>query len=292
MHSESNEPSKCPLLSIVVVTKNRARLFERSLRSIISEVDNFDSPAEIIVIDGQSTDGTVDILQQYQKHLTFWISEKDFGAADAVNKGIAKCRAPLIRLIGDDDELLPGGLNKIMPFIRMHPEYDVIAGQNIIYHEELDGRKTRINQGKFMGELTPRDIYKWGRPNILIPEVCFFRRSVFENVGAYDESLRWWGFLDLFLRICKAGLRIYVFPEPILITYQTVLSDTRSNQENPAFLEEWRAVIRRNAGWLWHRWHVQGGTFNPYSHLLNPLRRLFDRLGFHPKRYLRKFLSA
>jgi glycosyltransferase involved in cell wall biosynthesis len=281
-----------PRLSIILPTRNRAKFFERSLCSALEEVERDFPDSEVIVIDGGSTDGTVDILKRYGHKLAYWSSEPDTGIAEAANKGFRHARGDVIRLIGDDDELLPGKLRDMMDFIDAHPEYDVVGGHNELVNEEANGSCVIVDQGRFVGEISNEDFKKWGKPNYLIPEVCFFRKQAFQRIGGYNLSLKWWGFLDLFFRMINSGMRIYVRPVPILRTYQTVVSDTRSNLQNPRFWKEYVHVIKTNAGLTWAIWHYFGGTLNPARILLIYIRRLLTLLHFHPRKLLIEWWSA
>src|SRR5262249_11688586 len=160
----------------------------------------------------------------------------DSCVAEAVNKGLEKARAPIIRVLGDDDEVLPGGIGLFVRILNERPEYDVIAGHNIVWLEEPDGSRSRNPQERFCGAGTRKEFVKfWARPKFIIPEVCFFRKSVFDKVGGYETSLRWFGFLDHFFRVLSLGLRLFVVPVSILNTYHTLESDSRANALNPHF---------------------------------------------------------
>jgi glycosyltransferase involved in cell wall biosynthesis len=273
-----------PPLSVIIPTRNRVKSLERSLDSLFKCIDSELPNTEVIVIDGGSTDGTVELLRRYGSRIAYWVSEFDSGVAEAFNKGLAKATAPIIRVLGDDDEVLPEGLALFVRILKERPEYDIVAGHNAPWFEEPDGSKVKIWQERFCGEVGWQDFQKYGRPKFLIPEVCFIRKSLYEKVGGYDTSLRWFGFLDHFYRALSAGARIFVVPVPILITYQTWQSDTRVNIANPAFKGEYLGVIRKHVGPMWGAWHYFDGTLNPV--------KLLKRWGFHPRRVYGHISSA
>jgi len=94
--------SQPPILSIITVVRNGAN----SIEKCIASVDRFASPAvEYIVIDGGSTDGTIDLLLRHGKTIDFWSSEPDHGIYDAMNKGVAKAQGQWILFLGSDDEM-------------------------------------------------------------------------------------------------------------------------------------------------------------------------------------------
>jgi glycosyltransferase involved in cell wall biosynthesis len=287
------ETDKVPELSLVLVTKNRARLFERSLRSVIAERDRDYPDAEIVVIDGGSTDGTADILRRYADHLACCVSEPDSGVAEAINKGIARARTDVIRLIGDDDELIPGRLRIMMEAVQKLSEFDVVAGHNQVYIESNEGKREHLPQPRFRGEMTRQQMQMWGMYHgILIPEACYFRKRALQQHKGYDETIKWWGFLDLFLRMINSGNRFFVVPIDILITYQTPLSDTQSNLSNAQFWDEFHRVMRKHMGTETRLRNYFGGPLTPL-HIFNFYAGKVGKLtGIHPRRAVAKLLGS
>lgn len=96
---------KQPLVSIVSVVLNGASTLERAIRSVVDQDLN---DCEYIIIDGQSTDGSIDIIKKFESKLTFWISERDEGIYDAMNKAISYTRGKWVYFLGSDDQLLDG----------------------------------------------------------------------------------------------------------------------------------------------------------------------------------------
>ena len=116
-----------PLITIITVVKNNKVYFEQTIKSISRQVyKNF----ELIVIDGKSTDGTLDIIKKYDKLkiIDFWISEPDTGIYDAFNKGLLLARGDLIGFVNSDDILLPNALKTLVRYYRNYPNVDFIFG--------------------------------------------------------------------------------------------------------------------------------------------------------------------
>src|SRR5437016_1946889 len=113
MNEPTRDSERMPLLSIIIPTLNRAKYIERCLLSVFNEIETDYPNTEVIVIDGGSKDGTVDILKKHSHKITYWISEPDSGVSEAINKGITKAQGEVIRLLGDDDELLSGWLGRM-----------------------------------------------------------------------------------------------------------------------------------------------------------------------------------
>src|SRR5215211_7820563 len=114
-----------PLISIVTPSYNQARFVEETLRSVASQ----DYPrVEHIVVDGGSTDGSVEIIRWYEGTLRSWVSEPDRGQSHAINKGLAQAQGDVLTWLNSDDTLLPGALAAVGNFFAQHPDIDLVYG--------------------------------------------------------------------------------------------------------------------------------------------------------------------
>lgn len=180
-----------PLVSIVTPSYNQARYLEATLRSVLDQ----DYPhIEYIVVDGGSTDGSVGILEKYASRLAWWVSEKDQGQTDAVNKGFARARGEILAWINSDDTYEPGAVAAAVSFLRDRPEVGLVYGD--AYYIDEDGRVI----GRFPAAQT--DYHRLRRGYVHVPQqAAFFRADLWRQVGPLDPSFYFAMDYDLWVRI-------------------------------------------------------------------------------------------
>lgn len=167
-------------ISIITPSFNQGKYIDKTIRSVLEQdYSNF----EYIIMDGGSTDGTIDVVKKYEQQLTFWKSEKDRGQVNAINKGIIQSTGEIIGWINSDDYYEEGALSLIANYFELHPEVDIVYGNSDI----IDAKNNKI--GEYISE-SP-SFRKWaykGQIYVSQPSL-FLRRRVINALGLFDESL-------------------------------------------------------------------------------------------------------
>lgn len=183
-----------PTISIVTPSFNQASFLDATIRSVL--LQRF-SGLEYIVLDGGSTDGSVEIITRYADRLAYWASEKDGGHAAAVAAGIARARGEILAFLNSDDLLLPGTLDAVACYFHRNPGVDAIYSHRVVCdaHGQVTGVWT----------LPPHSDYLMARWDLIPQETCFWRRRLFEAAGNVDPRRKFALDYDLFVRYMRAG---------------------------------------------------------------------------------------
>lgn len=166
-------------MSIITPSFNQGKYIEQTILSVLNQ--NY-SNLEYIIIDGGSTDGTVDIIKKYAQHLKYWISEKDNGQAAALNKGLKHCTGEIFNWINSDDYLEEGALLKVANMFQKN-KCDVVAGSVCNFNEEGEVNKT-INSNLEINEYLKEDIGL-----IYHQPAVWLRLDHIKEVGNFNEIL-------------------------------------------------------------------------------------------------------
>jgi len=184
--------------SIIIPSYNQSQFLERTILSVINQ--NYPE-TEIIVIDGGSTDETLEIIKKYSEKIAYWVSEKDNGQAHALNKGFARATGDVFGWQNSDDIYLPGAFFKVAEIFEKHPEKKIVYGNwyeidesDAILSPVYSAPKPRIPHFSFEGF----DCYN---------QTMFWRREVHERFGQHDEKLHMLPDGDMIFRfIFKEGV--------------------------------------------------------------------------------------
>jgi glycosyltransferase involved in cell wall biosynthesis len=184
--------SEWPRLSIVTPSYNQGKFIEATIRSVLLQgYPNL----EYIIIDGGSTDNSVETIKKYDKYLFYWHSKKDRGQADAINQGLEKSSGQILGWINSDDVYVKGTFNKIAKAFHFQPNCIVVHGNRILINE--------------IGEVTGWMCLPPFDPKALIYNVCsetaFWQRAVMKEAGILNASLQFAIDLEFFGRLYKYG---------------------------------------------------------------------------------------
>jgi glycosyltransferase involved in cell wall biosynthesis len=192
-----------PKISIVTPSFNQGRFLEETILSVLNQ--NYPN-LEYIIIDGGSTDETIEIIRRHEDHLTYWTSEKDRGQVHAINKGIEKCTGDIFAFINSDDVYLPGTFAAVAEYFEADPETEWVCGDTIMFGE---GHPTELMQ-----TVVPKSAahclswaYSAAQPG------HFWRRELIE--GGFDEGWNYDFDHDLYVRLLLAGHRCEHIPLPL-----------------------------------------------------------------------------
>lgn len=197
-----NKNQSWPKISTVTPCFNTGRFLEKTILSVLNQ--NYPNH-EFIIIDGGSTDGSLEIIKKYEKYLAFWVSEKDRGQSDAINKGFSMARGEIINVQETDDIFLPGAFYKIAELFRDNPDKDIIYGDRL----DIDENDTIIRESKFI----PFSLVVYQYDGMLLgPQSAFWKRDLFSKIGMFNIDLHYTMDYDFFLKAAKTGVKFKYVP--------------------------------------------------------------------------------
>lgn len=187
--------SDWPKISIVTPLFNQAEFLERTIQSVLNQ--GYPN-VEYIIIDGGSTDRSVEIIKKYEKYLAYWASEPDRGQADAINKGFLKSTGDILAWQNSDDIYLPNAFFAAAEVFRNHPAASLVFG-NIKFIDEGD---RECGELRFVPFSRRALIYEG---TMLANQAAFWRRELFLTAGLLDVSLTFCMDYEFFLRASLYG---------------------------------------------------------------------------------------
>jgi len=232
------ELSENPKVSIITPSFNQGRFLEESIRSVLEQTY---PNIEYIVVDGGSKDESVDIIKKYQQRFVWWVSEKDKGHADALNKGFAHASGEILAWLNSDDVYYPQAVAEAVALLKQHSEVGMVYGDADL----ID------NSGAAVGHFAARqtDYRHMLRGSVHIPQATtFFRADLWKQVGPLDLSLFFSFDYDLWVKIAKVSQLLYVHNRwakfRIHDDGKTIVNDDR------CYPDMLRVLQREGGGWL------------------------------------------
>lgn len=187
-----------PFLSIVIANYNYGKMLPATIESVLSQ-DCKDY--ELIIVDGNSRDNSVEVIKHYEKYISWWVSEPDKGQSNAFNKGFAHAKGDFITWLNADDIMLPGTIAAVKSALLSKPSADYATGNFLRF---LNSDHT-ISEAKWGPHALPYWLQGKGRYIVAFGPTTFWRRSVYEKLGPIDESLHYTMDTEYWARMMMAG---------------------------------------------------------------------------------------
>ncbi len=200
----NHQPStRLPRISIVTPSYNQGPYIEETIRSVL---DQGYPNLEYIVMDGGSTDNSVAIIRKYESKLSFWVSEKDRGQSDAINRGWERSDGDILAYLNSDDAYEPGVLDSVTEVFRNHPEADLVYGD--YSYMDSSGRV-------YASFRTPEvDLATLVMGNYISQPTVFLRRGLWQRIGPLNDELHYVMDFDYWIRAAVAGARFFPNSRP------------------------------------------------------------------------------
>ena len=247
-----------PKVSIITVVYNAIDTIEQTIKSVIGQgYPNL----EYIIIDGGSTDGTLDVIQKYRGHISQFVSEPDKGIGDGFNKGISMAQGDWIGMINADDWYAPNAIALMMANVSID-DYVCCGNIRLIgkngFEREKRSKVGWLNFGMYIMHPT-----------------CFVRKWVYRATGKYDTSLKIAMDFDMFLRIKSKGFPIkYIDQTVAYMRADGVSSDTlKMHKEEIAVMRRHLAGLNYLSSWLFNYANRLRWRFFYKDKLRTPLNR-------------------
>jgi glycosyltransferase involved in cell wall biosynthesis len=193
-------------VSLVTPSYNQAEFIRRTIDSVLSQRGDFE--LDYKVIDGGSTDGTIEILKSYGDQLS-WISERDRGQVDAINRGLRGATGDVVGWLNSDDVLMPGALERVVRAFDEHPEAEWLHGRCRIIDEHDHEVRRWISAYKHYRSKN-HSLAAFLTENYVSQMTVFWRRGLNDKIGYLDPEIRYAFDYDLFLRLAHRTSPLYL----------------------------------------------------------------------------------
>ncbi len=186
-----------PLFSIVIANYNHGSFIEQAIQSVLCQsYKNY----ELIVVDGNSSDSSVEIIKKYDDNISWWVSEPDSGQSEAFNKGFKMAKGKYFFWLNADDVLINGALQSAANYLKTRPKVEWISANTVFF--DVTGKITKCTNGPSWSDF----LFK-NAPLLIYGPTSIFSREIFIETGGFDESLHFGMDTDLWLRFKCKGYR-------------------------------------------------------------------------------------
>jgi glycosyltransferase involved in cell wall biosynthesis len=229
-----------PLVTIAVPSFNQGRFLDDALTSIFQQ----EIPVEVFVMDGGSTDNSVDVIRKWEHRLCGWRSHADKGQAAAINEAIAQGRAPYVCWLNSDDWFLPSGLCKLLDELTIHPDAPAVYGRswNVV---QYSGKRTPV-------WVEPFHERRLALRCIVSQPATLIRRSAWEVVGGVDVTLHMAMDYDLWWRLYAQCGPLQFLDDFVAVNRDHKATKTKTMRRR--HYQEAMAVVRKHYGSVPLKW--------------------------------------
>jgi glycosyltransferase involved in cell wall biosynthesis len=259
-------PSALPLVSIITPTYNMAKYLTETIESVLNQ----DYPnIEYIVVDGASTDGSLDILERYQGRLRYF-SEPDRGPSHAAWKGFRQARGEIFAWLNADDTFLPGAVRKGVEYLQAHPEIGVVYGEGW-WIDESGARISRYPTLPFDAKVLERDCF-------ICQPASFIRAAAYRRCEL-DPSVNRSFDYDLWIRMAKAGISFSGIPQ--YLANSRMHTGAKTIYERDSVFQASMDLLKRHYGYIPLPW-----IFGYTAYRLDHRDQFFEPLRYSAWKYL------
>ena len=237
-----------PKISIVTPSYNQGQFLERTILSVLNQ--NYPN-LEYIIIDGGSTDGSVEIIKKYEKYLAYWVGEKDNGQSHAINKGLKMATGDIVAYLNSDDLYTPLSFKIVAKFFTENPGVDMVYSECLIIHEENDVERMPPVRKKISLELLVHGHCCFYQPTV------FWTKKILNKVGLFDENLHYLMDRDYWIRVGRNSANVRYIPEYLAVYrfHKTCKSAIKSK----SFNFEREVIAKKHGGNYFLMWLIRNG---------------------------------
>lgn len=200
MSSQTTPSINTPLVSIITPSYNQAEFLEDTILSVLNQ----DYPRiEYFIIDGGSTDGSVDIIRKYEDHLAYWVSEPDRGQSHAINKGLRRAIGDILGWLNSDDTLTAGAVRRAVECLTDTGEIDMVYGNAA----RIDTHGNFVSLPKMTAQTPEFGLKTVIAEGIVTQPGAFWRRRIMDKIGLLNEDLHYVMDYEFWVRMALAGGR-------------------------------------------------------------------------------------
>lgn len=222
-----------PLVTIITPSYNQGNFIGATLDSVLSQSY---TKLELLVMDGGSSDDTVTVLKSYNDPRLRWVSEKDSGQSEAINKGLRAAKGEYLTYLNSDDLLLPGAIQFVVDYFGEHPDSDLVYGD--CQFIDVNGQPISVEYSN------PFNLAQYlSVKQTVIQPGAFWRRQVTASIGDMDEALHFTMDADYWIRTALAGFELTYSPG---VRSAFRLHDTsKTVSQKSKFWDNWIAVLNK-----------------------------------------------